>query len=483
MPKTRKIFDVLDTQDEERIHNASVELLWDVGIKIMSREGKELLLDNGCVDRGNGLIGIPWELVDKAVSANKPLTLYGQTPDKDIHLLRGDVYAHNFGATAAIIDIETGVKRAPTLEDQINTFRILEKMDNMHMIGPLVSATDVDPRLTQIVTVATAMQNSTKPFYLTVIDAQQSRSVAKIINASNHKEAKRRGIIMVSPVSPLTFNEECFGAIKELASAGLCMISLPCPYLGITTPLALAAGVAQVSAENLAFLVLAKLINPDTPVVYGCRLGFANLHTCDYNDGKPEKGFLGAAAAQMARRYNMASDVYGMATGASWSNDIQTGYDKALGGLQAVFAGADFMSGTGHLSHGAMTSYEQLVIDNEIVGMILKVVEGISVTDETLAVDVIKDAMQSDEMIVTHEHTVERLRSNDVFPGKLDNSLQYDKWVELGKPSVYENAKNVVRQILSSPDDVPEDKNVTQAFNEVVKELGCTFNGDLKVRT
>ena len=203
-------------------------------------------------------------------------------------------------------------------------------------------------------------------------------------------KSKPMGTISISPLSPLNFPADIAEAIVDCAELGLPLTMLPCPTRGLTAPLTLIGGLVQQNAEQLAFLTLARLVNRSCPLVYTCRLAAANMRTGFVGGKDPDLGLSGACVAQIARYYGLPSGVYGMDTGASLP-DIQSGYERAINCLPPVLARATMVSGFGLLNGGLLASAEEMVIDNEIYGMLMHRLGGdLTVNEEIIGVEVVK---------------------------------------------------------------------------------------------
>jgi trimethylamine--corrinoid protein Co-methyltransferase len=482
MKKIYKNLECLSVDDIKRIHATTLDVLSDVGIKVRSPFGRSLLLDNGCKELENEYISIPPDLVEKCISYNKMFKVSGRDPDKTLEFGNGEVYIHNFGAVASMIDFETGKLHPTDTQDLINAYRLLDKLDSVHLVGPLTTVTEVDTRIVQILSAAIGIQNSTKPVYFTMIDGADAAATIQLLSACvggmDRLKETPVAILYASPISPLFFNDDCISVIKTAAEAFVPLASLSSPTMGLTAPMSMAGAIILHNAETLAFNVIAKLVNPEEQVVYGARLGFANMMTAMRTSGYPEEGLLGAAFAQLARKYNMVSDVYGLGTRSYNPYDIQQGYEKAICGFQPILAGADMTSGVGHMGSGATTCFETLVIDDEICSMMLKVVQGITTSDEeSLAFDVIKEVARSGETFITQEHTVKLLRKGELWSSSLAKDFSFEQWKKQNKPSIADYAHEQVEKLLSEEDDIPAIPAVDEALEKIVRDMGISMDG------
>ncbi|MDR1545129.1 MAG: trimethylamine methyltransferase family protein [Deltaproteobacteria bacterium] len=469
------VLNVLEPQDVDKIHAASLELLWETGVRTGAR-GRDILLSHGGRDRPGGLTGLPPELVEKALAGNRPFSLRSASRGEPLELLAGRRHVHNFGSAPLIVDAPGVQPRPSTLEDLIRSFRVLERLDVCDAVYPLVTPTDAPASLARVVSAAAAFLNSGKPAGIPVLDGRETDAAIRLLEAAQGgPESVRRepgAMIVLSPISPLTFNDDCVEAMQASAGRGVPLLSLPCPILGLTAPMSMAGGLTTQNMETLAFLTLLRLIDAQAKVVYGARLGFANMRSGLHMDGRPEKGLLGAAAVQLARKYGLPSDVYGMATAGHDANDVQTGYDKAFGALQAMLAQADFASGLGCLSHARVTSLELLAIDAEMYRMTKKITAGVQVDEESLAKEVIGQVMAGGGDFLGCRHTLKYVRSGEIHQSSLDRQLTHEKWLEAGRPGVGDAARAEVDRLLSLEDEIPDNQAVVETWREIAAEMG-----------
>jgi trimethylamine--corrinoid protein Co-methyltransferase len=275
--------------------------------------------------------------------------------------------------------------------------------------------------------------------------------------------------LAVSPISPLVFPNDTVQAMLEIARQGLPLGPLPCPNLGATAPMSLAGALAQQNAEVLASIVLVQLMMPGLPVVYCGRLAVLNMRSGAPIWGNPEIGLASAATVQIGHHYNLPVNVYGLA-GSGYAMDIQNGYERALNAIVPALAGADEISGVGEMAGGALSSNAQMVIDNEIIGMIQRLRRGFVVDEEALAVEVIAQVMDSSRNFLAEPHTVKYLRAGEVWQGRLAvQEIGWEMWRDAGRPTVIEQAQDRANHILSTHQVPPLPEDQSRALDEIVQ--------------
>ena len=214
----------------------------------------------------------------------------------------------------------------------------------------------------------------------------------------------------------------------------------------VTAPVTLAGLLAGLHAEALSGLTLAQIVNPGTPVIYAISGSAPHFLTLSFLGGAVENGLINAAGSAVAQYLNLPNYTLG---GMSDSKvlDVQNGYEKAISNLLIGLAGPNFIHAAAGLTEfGTMISYKQYVIDNEMLGMIMRVIRGIEVTEETIALNVYREVCPGGNFLA-ESHTVEWMRKEHFIPKLSDRQLR-EKWEESGKPTAEKNAIAHAKQIL-----------------------------------
>ena len=236
----------------------------------------------------------------------------------------------------------------------------------------------------------------------------------------------------------------------EVAKHGIPVVVPAEPLCGATAPITLAGNLVVLNVDTLIGVMLTQLVNPGTPVLYGSVASITDMRDMKYLSGAIEMGLLNAAAAQIARFYKLPLySTAGMSD--AKTNDTQAGYESALTGLLVALAGGNFIHDAAGFIEFCMTaSYDKLVIDNEIIGMVMRAVEGIQVNDETLAFDVLKKAGPGGHF-VSNRHTRKFMRTELYQPQLSDRNNRQD-WEREGAKSAQARATEIAREILAKPE-------------------------------
>jgi trimethylamine--corrinoid protein Co-methyltransferase len=248
---------------------------------------------------------------------------------------------------------------------------------------------------------------------------------------------------------------------------GIPLIPTSAPICGATAPITLAGGVLLTNIEALEGVILSQLAKAGSPVLYADAVSVADPRYLSTAPGAAEMGLINAAGAQMAQYYKIPIySTSGMTD--SKIPDAQSGYEKALSSLVVALSGANYIhDAVGLLGFGTVVSYEAYVIDDEINGMILRIVKGIEVNDDTLARDLIK-SIGPGGIFASQKHTVRHLRKELFFPKVSDRQPSRSEWLAQGGKDTRERARDIAKKILKSHQPRPIAQDVDKQIKESI---------------
>jgi trimethylamine--corrinoid protein Co-methyltransferase len=460
------------TRDEiEKVHFGSMKILEEVGVLIHESEFLKFLADNGLnVDFDNKRAKIPSSLIKECIKkVPKHLTLYARDPKHNIEFQDGRIFTHPVGGASSVIDLDSHEVRLSVLKDVENLTRIVDYLSNIHSQTMIVYPSDVAERLRDVYAVEAIIRNTGKNFDATPFTDESFQFIIKIIEAVEGAEKLRKNPIVTcsaSPTSPLQFSTDVTKIIARAAKYNLPIAVLPCPLAGASSPVTLAGTLVQQNSEMLAGLTIVQLLNPGNPVEYSPRCIPLDMSTGQACDGI-EGAIMSVGCVQLAKYYGLPSDVYGLDTDSKML-DEQVAFEKALGGLLPALSGANALSGAGSIEGGITVSYEQLVIDDEIFGMIFRAVKGIDFNEEKLAVDVTMKVARETSNFLQQKHTLKHFQDEYFFP-KLANRASRSQWEKVGGRSVVKVARENVKRILAEHEPPSLDGDVKKQLEEILK--------------
>jgi trimethylamine--corrinoid protein Co-methyltransferase len=459
---------VLGENGVKQVHDATLQILSEVGIVLTHPAAREMLAGHGARVAENRMY-LPAHLVVKCV-AQCPHTVkvQGRDPQKTVVLGDSGCYAHNVGGTPNIVDVIGGERRAAVRKDNAKAARLLDALPNISTVTPFFTPQDVPAASMALWMYYDAIANTTKPVHGPGV--QTAHEVHAIAEMARIACPEGTVSIAISPLSPLTFPDDVVDAMLETARLGLPLGSLPCPIMGATSPMSIAGSLAQQNAEVLASIVLAQLTRPGLPIFYCGRLSAMNMRTGLSVWGSPEIGLIGVGTVELGHYYGLPVNVYGLCTDAH-SSDIQSGYERMLNALLPALAGADEISGVGEVWGGMVSSLAQTVIDDEILDYVKRARRGFEADEESLAVDVISKAMDGARNFLGQKHTVKFMRQGEVLQTRLAKREGWAEWESAGRQGVLEWAAERAKQVLATHQAPPLSDHQHAAMQEVIQRM------------
>lgn len=435
----------LSNEDIQAMHEATLQILSEVGVIWTHQPSLEILTDAGCTIQGNRVYFPPDLVMDSIAKANKRPSVRGRNGQVN-ELGGGNLYFHNLGGARDIFDARTGTRHIATDEDARNAIRLLDALPNCHTVTPFFTPPDISNELMALHMYRHALSNTTKPLQGPGIQFGHEVKYAVEMAAVVGTPAQEL-TLSLSPVSPLTMHDIAAEAIMEMAKAGVIHANLPCPTGGATSPMTITGSIVQQSAESLAPLVLAQIINPGCGVVYCGRLGMLEPRT-GLIWGGVELGLSSAATVQLGHYYGFTVNVYGFSTNAH-TLDAQNAFERGLNAAIPALAGADELSGIGEMEAGVMGSFAQMVLDNELAGSVMRLRRGLSADIEHLAVEIIGNAMNGTRNFLAQKHTMKHLRAGEMALTHLAERNSWDTWEEkLERRQMADHAVDEAERIL-----------------------------------
>jgi len=454
-----------------KIEDTAHRLLDEIGIALEHSEAREMLHGLGGRVEGNRTL-IPPDVVAWAVE--------NVTPHKDFYNVDGShafsfdgqrLRFHNGGGPPFIYDLESGERRPATLKDVADMTRLLDALPHIDVVVPLFGPQDVPSPLLAVASTEAALRNTRKPVSSAALDKPECvdyvvQMAAACCGGMEAYKDHPSMTISVSPVSPLTFSADITAAIIAVVESGSPFYPLPAPSLGATSPITMAAALAQQHAEVLASLVIAAAACPGALVGYSSRINPIDLRTAVSSWGGPEVGITGACAGQLAHRLGLPCDSYGFST-SSTRMDAQFAYERLTNAFPPALAGVDILSGVGTTDSGMAGSFEIAVIDDEIISLLKHVAQGCAVNDDTLAFDVMRDVMLGDGVFLGEEHTVRYMRKGALWRPEISVRSTSD---DSEHESVVARARSRASQLLKTHHMEPLPDDVSRQLDQIMEQ-------------
>lgn len=461
----------LTEESQTKIHETAMQLIEEVGFQVNSQEALELFDGAGAtVDRENHLIRMPREKVMELISkAPAEIRLCGQDEKHDILLGGKRVYTGTGGTALYIYNPENGEKKLATLEDLKQITKLVDGLDNIHLFMLPTYPNDLPVEEVDVNRFFAGLDNTTKHVMGGVYTADGVNRVikmAEIIAGSAEKLRQRPLISMIACIiSPMKMDAHYGDLIIHIARSGIPVVCPAEPLCGATSPITLAGNLVIQTVDSLMGVILTQIVNPGTPVIFGSVATNTDLTDLRYLAGSVEMGLLNAAGAQMAHFYKLPFYATGGMTD-SKVLDAQSGYESATTSLLCALAGANFIhDGAGLMEFAMSVSHEKYVIDNEILGMAMRAVEGIVVNDDTIAFDLIKQVGPGGNF-VSAKHTRQYMRREHYRPELSDRRSRED-WEAAGSKETWQRASEKAKQIIAGHDQKLPDETRKEILSQV----------------
>jgi trimethylamine--corrinoid protein Co-methyltransferase len=455
----------------QRIHETAVRILEEIGIRTDHAGIRDRLAGTGCRVEGDRVF-IPPELVATTVQdIPASFTIYGRSTADHIEVGLEETYGINCGIFPNIYDFESGRIRRSTIEDVKTTTRLLDAMDNVHAVYvSLVDATDLEPRKITLGDFAAVLANTTKPLtgpgLTSRAEAQAVVAMARAVRNGDGEDLKRFPICVpfVCPVSPSYFPKDIVDALIVVAEAGLPLNALPNPVMGLTSPYTIASTVALGHAEVLTLAVMAHAISPGLPILNHNTPSVADMRSLASTTGGPETGLMRRTVILLSHYLRIPACAHGHTSSAML--DFQAGGEKALNSLLIASARPSLLGGLGALANVTVASYEAILLDNETHGAILRILEGVQVDEDHLALDVIADLADIGTVLMS-EHTLRYLYSDEVWEPRLANR-QGLVGGQRGTETSLDRAHAEARRLMDTYEVEPLPDGIQLEINEIL---------------
>jgi len=459
----KQLLQLLSKDEIERIHFSSMKILEENGVMVKNDRALNLLKESGCeVDLEKKLAYIPQHLVKECITkAPSIVRLYSRNRKHDL-LIGKDNVIFNPGSTAIYFaDHETGEVRRPLSKDLVELVRLVDALKYIHAQSTALVPSDVPEEISDLYRLYLVLKISPKTVITGAFTKQglidMKRMLCIVMGGEKELTRKPMAIFDTCPSAPLMWSDITCQNLVDCAKYNIPAEIIPMPQVGATGPVTLAGSLVQFNAEFLSGLVLSQMTNPGAPVIYGGSPTVFDMRHGTARLGAIETMMLGCAYSQIGKYYGLPTHMY---TGLSDSKEIdaQCGLESGIGTILGALAGINVISGPGMLNFESCQSLEKLVIDNEICGMALRLVEGIMINDDTLALQVIGKVGPGGHYLA-EKHTREWLEKEQLLPSEIVDRLTLEAWRRQGSKSIIERAKGVVDKTLREhiPEPLPTD--------------------------
>lgn len=465
------LFKVLSDEEIRQIHEATVDILANCGVKILYGPMLDFLQEKGlCVDAQQGVVRFSRSCLEDALeSVPRQFEVFDR--NGRFAFLLGDRKPKIAAGHNAVfwVDSATGQTRPSTVADVELFARICQELECIDMIGIPVMPQDVpDPKATLLYAVRAVIENSTKPTFFSTDNCRANRACIELIRAAFQGDLSRQvyGISQLSSTSPLFWEHGVLEAIMDTVPTGVPLAILPEPIAGFTCPYTLAGLLTMNNAECLSGIALIQLLRPGAKLLYANSWTTFDMRSAAALVGSAETTICRIAGAQLAHFYRVPCHTTAPNSD-NHAHDEQNAWEKTLSQFCAVAAGNDLIVNCGMFATGMTCSHEQLLIDEEISAISRRIAAGIEVTRDTIAADLIREMGPRGETYLTAEHTLSRLRSGEYVQPRLAVRGPRAAWEAQGAKDTYQLAREMVKQYARRP-VTPLPEGIRERLAEII---------------
>ena len=478
LPPLRPSTRLLTDSFAKKIIDESFMLLDRIGVFVENEEAVNLLRGAGArIDGASRRVFISSAVIENALSsAPRTIALFGASGEQSF-IVGGDEIHFDPGSSALrLFDHQTQSERAPRTRDLVRFHRLIQQLENFHFQSTGLISADVAEAIADSYRLFIALQYCSKPIVTGLFVVEGFKPMFEMLSAvrggADALREKPLAIFDACPSPPLKWSNLTTQSLIDCARAGIPSELVSMPLTGATAPVTLSGALVQLTAENLAGVVITQAAHPGAPVIFGGSPSCFDMHTALPPMGAIETMMIDCAYSQIGKLLGLPTHAY---VGLSDSKcvDAQAGLETGMGAILGALSGINVMSGGGMLDYESAQSYEKLVIDNDICGMAYRLVQGIGQRDEPLAMDLFSEPSGETEFL-THPHTLLWHALEQKYPHVI-NRDGYEQWVHNGKPTLVERASQQVSTLLSEESRPCLSADLLGHLNEVMESYGKKF--------
>ena len=466
------IFKFLTRIQIEKIHYGTLEVLERTGVRILHNDVIELLCDAGCTVTNRNVIKIPSAVVEQAIQTAPSRVVLSNRLGQQVMFLEDHNYYYGTGPDAVNhLDAFTGQRRPSVKQDVVNAAKISDALNNIDFVMSLGLVSNCPEQVSDLHQFKAMLENTIKPIVFTAHNKENLRVIRDIgyeVAGSKEKFEANPFLIHYSEViSPLTHTPDGLEKALFCAENMIPLVYLSGLMSGATGPVTTTGAIVQANAEALSSLVIHQLKNPGAPIIVSNQATIMDMKSGRFCHGAPELHLAHAALADIHHHYRLP--IWGTA-GASDSHlhDQQAAIENTLSIIMAAMSGCNLIHDVGLLDSAMACSLESVVMCDEIIGMVKRILKGIRISDEDMAIDVIHRVGPGGHFI-SDLHTLEHFRNEQWSPSILVRQ-NFSEWEKNGKKDMGMRLNEVVKNILETHKPELLSQEVQDFVRDIVDE-------------
>jgi trimethylamine--corrinoid protein Co-methyltransferase len=470
----KTILRVLSDEEKNQVHQRSLDVLANTGVRVDTSIGRQLLQGAGAeVNDDTHVVRFPRALVEESLRLTpKEFSLGARRPGWDLEMNAGNFTLLADGEGMFVVDPETGNRQSSTSKDWLNATRLIDAVDEIGIYWSMVERGDEPPNPSPAMMVRyyrNVFSNFSKHIQDGSPGAEFSPWLLEILQVIfGDKETIRKThpfSFLLCPQSPLVIDQQYTDAYLALLSWDIPVAIMPMPLMGGTAPGSLISTIILGNCEVLATLCMIQVGSPGTPIIYAPVLAISNMRSGAYSAGAIESGLTGAASTEMARFYGLPVEASGGGTSQHMPG-IQASYERALNSILPVLSWPDILVGPGLMGGSTHLSFEQLLIDVEVYKMSVRAYQGIATGEGKWLDDVIQQVGPAG-YFMGEPSTVKNLRSGEWYLSDFGLKNSYEEWMNSGMPDLLSKISQKVANILTTHQPIPLSEEMERELDQI----------------
>lgn len=476
----RPLVRFLSDQLIEQIIDEARSILCEIGVAIHNSEVVDLLSSHGANVADDRIqVNFTSEMIDQSLKTSPAaIKLYDINGNEAVDLSGNKTNFTPGSAALNILDNESATMRKPVTSDYVNYVKLVEQTANISSQSTCMIPADVPENMSDSYRLYLSLLYGTKPVVTGTftVEAFQIMKDLQIAVRGDEKSLAEKPLTIFSccPTSPLKWSGITSQNVIDCGRYGIPIEFISMPLSGFMAPVTLVGTLIQHTAETLSGIVISQLANPGAPMLYGGSPAAFDIRyettpmgaietqmiDCSYNEigkflGLPTQAYIGLSDAKLL--------------------DTQAGLETSMGATLAALAGINNISGPGMLDFESCFSLEKLIVDNEICGMVLRMVRGVEPRDDFPCLDRMRELLSDGHLLIS-DHTRKHLKAEHYFPGPTIDRANHSRWQEEGSQTIGQRATREVNRMLANyqPTELAEDcrKTMTTLMQAEAKRLG-----------
>ncbi len=463
--------DLVSQDQVETIHETSLQILEELGVEFLDRETREVLQATGGVRVEDMMVRFDPEFVEEVITtAPSEFTLHAVNPDRNLRM-GGDAVSFGAVSSAPNVSDEAGGRRQGNREDFRKLIKLASTINTVHLWpGYPVEPVDIHPSVRHLEAAFDMLTLSDLFTHAYSLHRQKNRDgleMIKIARQIDEEELQAQPSMMsiINCNSPLRYDSPMTQGILEFSSRNQVICITPFTLAGAMAPVTIAGALSQHNAEALAGIALTQVVRPGSPVIYGGFTSNVDMQSGAPAFGTPESMQTSIITGQLTRRYGLPYRSSGV--NAANAIDAQAAYESVFSLWGAIMGGAHVLvHAIGWMEGGLRASYEKMVLDADLCGMVQTFLEPIDFSTGSLAMDAIRDVGPGGHYFGT-QHTLERFRTAFYKP-LVSDWRNYESWEEAGKPEAKDRIIELVGTLMETYEEPDMDDSVREELRDFV---------------